>query len=143
MAALGDPLMFVASLPRPGGNITGVSAYNTEMEGKRIEILSELVPGITKIAGLYNMRNPVASAQWEALEDASKTLHLQTRLLDVRKSEDIPSAFDAATKNGIAAIAVGVDALTQQNRGMIADLALRRRIQFTVRESMSTREDLL
>jgi ABC-type uncharacterized transport system substrate-binding protein len=120
-----------------------MSAYNTEMEGKRIEILSELVPGITKIAGLYNMSNPVASAQWEALEDASKTLHLQTRLLDVRKSEDIPSAFDAATKNGIAAIAVGVDALTQQNRGIIADLALRRRIQFTVRESMSTREDLL
>ena len=52
-------------------------------------------------------------------------LHLQARLLDVRKSEDIPSAFDAATKDGVAAIAVGVDALTQENRDMIADLALR------------------
>src|SRR5215469_8701682 len=128
MAALGDPLMVVASLARPGGNITGMSGYNTEMEGKRVEILSELLPGITKIAGLYNMSNPVASPQWEALINASKILHLQARLLDVRKSEDIASAFDAATKDGVAAIAVGVDALTQANRDMIADLALRHRI---------------
>jgi putative ABC transport system substrate-binding protein len=128
MAALGDPLMVVASLARPGGNITGMSGYNTKMEEKRVEIMSELVPGITKIAGLYNMSNPVASPQWEALENASKILHLQARLLDVRNSEGIPSAFDAATKDGVAAIAVGVDALTQQNRDMIADLALRHRI---------------
>ena len=119
---------FVASLARPGGNITGMSGYNTEMEGKRVEILSELLPGITKIAGLYNMSNPVASSQWEALINASKILHLQARLLDVRKSEDIASAFDAATKDGVAAIAVGVDALTQANRDIIADLALRHRI---------------
>jgi len=128
MAALGDPLMVVASLARPGGHITGMSGYNTEMEGKRVEILSELLPDITKFAGLYNMINPVASPQREALINASKILHLQARLLDVRKSEDIASAFDAATKDGVAAIAVGVDALTQANRDMIADLALRHRI---------------
>ena len=128
MAALGEPLMVVSSLARPGGNITGMSGYNTEMEGKRVEILSELMPGITKIAGLYNMSNPVASPQWEALKNASEILHLHARLLDVRKSEDIASAFDAATKDGVGAIAVGIDALTQENRGMIADLALRHRI---------------
>ena len=128
MAALGDPLMVVASLARPGGNITGMSGYNTDMEGKRVEILTELMPGITKIAGLYNMSNPVAAPQWEALKKACEILHIQAHLLDIRKTEDLSPAFDAATTDGIAAIAVGVDALTQDKRDMIADLASRHRI---------------
>jgi hypothetical protein len=73
-----------------------MSGHNTEMEGKRVEILRDLLPDITKFAGLFNMSNPVASPQREALINASKILHLQARLLDVRKSEDIASAFDAA-----------------------------------------------
>src|SRR5258708_33379275 len=55
MAAMGDPLMVVASLANPGGNITGLSGYTTDLEGKRAEVLKELVPGAVRIAGIYNM----------------------------------------------------------------------------------------
>ena len=55
MAAMGDPLMVVASLANPGGNITGLSAYTTGLEEKRADVLKELVPGAVRIAGLYNM----------------------------------------------------------------------------------------
>jgi ABC-type uncharacterized transport system substrate-binding protein len=52
---MGDPLMVVASIANPGGNITGLSAYTTGLEGKRAEVVKELVPGAVRIAGLYNM----------------------------------------------------------------------------------------
>src|SRR5262249_15372892 len=64
MAAMGDPLMVVASLANPGGNITGLSGSSTDLEGKRAEVLKELVPGAVRIAGLYNMGNPVVPPLW-------------------------------------------------------------------------------
>jgi putative tryptophan/tyrosine transport system substrate-binding protein len=67
MAAMGEPLMVVSSLAHPGGNITGLSSYATDLEAKRAELIKELVPGATRIAGLYNMGNPVVPPQWEQL----------------------------------------------------------------------------
>jgi putative ABC transport system substrate-binding protein len=123
MAAMGDPLMVVASSANPGGNITGLSAYTTGLEEKRAELLKELVPGAVRIGGLYNMGNPVVPPLWNELETAARKLGLTPQLLDVRKVEDIAPAFADATSQHIDALIVSVDALTQKNRSFIAQLA--------------------
>jgi putative tryptophan/tyrosine transport system substrate-binding protein len=123
MAATGDPLMVVASLANPGGNITGLSGYTTGLEEKRAEVLKELVPGAVRIAGLYNMGNPVVPPLWNELQTASRKLGLTPQLLDVRKVEDIAPAFADATSQHVDVLIVSVDALTQKNRSFIAQLA--------------------
>ena len=95
MAAIGEPLMVVSSLARPGGNVTGLSGYSTDLEAKRVELLHELVPRAVRIAGLYNMGNPVVPPQWQQLDKTARSLGLQSKLLDVRTSEDISAAFGA------------------------------------------------
>ena len=123
MAAMGDPLMVVASLANPGGNITGLSGYTTGLEEKRAEVLKELVPGAVRIAGLYNMGNPVVPPLWNELQTAARKLGLMPQLLDIRKVEDIAPAFADATSQHVDVLIVSVDALTQKNRSFIAQLA--------------------
>ena len=128
MAAMGDPLMVVASLANPGGNITGLSGSSTDLEGKRAEVLKELVPGAVRIAGLYNMGNPVVPPEWKELQTAARKLGLTPQLLDIRKVEDIAPAFADATSQHADALIVGVDALTQKNRSFITQLAAGHRL---------------
>ena len=128
MAAMGDPLMVVASLANPGGNITGLSGYTTGLEGKRAEVLKELVPGAVRIAGLYNMGNPVVPPEWNELQTAARKLGLTPQLLDIRKVEDIAPAFADATSQHADALIVSVDALTQKNRSFITQLAAGHRL---------------
>ena len=123
MAAMGDPLMVVASLANPGGNITGLSGYTTGLEEKRAEVIKELVPGAVRIAGLYNMGNPVVPPLWNELQTATRKLGLMPQLLDIRKVEDIAPAFADATSQHADALIISVDALTQKNRSFIAQLA--------------------
>ena len=128
MAAMGDPLMVVSSLARPGGNITGLSGYTTDLEAKRAQLIKDLVPGAVQVAGLYNMGNPVAPPQWNQLQMAARKLGIELQLLDIRKTEDIAPAFDAATAQRVDALVVGIDALTQENRTLIARLAADHRL---------------
>jgi putative ABC transport system substrate-binding protein len=128
MAAVGEPLMVVASLARPGGNITGLSGYSTDLEAKRAQLIKELVSGAVRIAGLYNMGNPVVPPQWNQLQTAAQKLGIEPQLLDVRKPEDIAPAFNAASGQHADALMVGVDALTQENRTLIAKLAADHRL---------------
>src|SRR5205823_12484595 len=78
MAAIGEPLGVgvVASLARPGGNVTGFSAFVTELSGKRVELLKETFPSIARVGFLLNMGNPVSPPQWEATLSVAKTLGL-------------------------------------------------------------------
>jgi putative tryptophan/tyrosine transport system substrate-binding protein len=128
MAAMGEPLMVVSSLAHPGGNITGLSGYSTDLEAKRFELVKEIVPGAARIAGLYNMGNAVVPPQWLELQRAAQAMGVQSQLLDVRKMEDIAPAFDAASREHADGLMVGVDALTQANRKLIAELAQGHRI---------------
>lgn len=128
MAAMGEPLMVVASLAHPGGNVTGLSGYSTDLEAKRFEVLKELIPSASQIDGLYNMGNAVTPPQWQELQRAAHRLGVKSTLLDVRKAEDIVPAFDVASREHANGILVGVDALTQNNRKLIAELALRNRL---------------
>jgi putative ABC transport system substrate-binding protein len=128
MAAMGEPLMVVASLAHPGGNITGLSGYTTDLEAKRAEVIKELVPGVVRIAGLYDMGNPVVPPQWNELQTAARKLGMEPQLLDIRKAEDIAPAFDDASRQHAGAMMVSVDALTQENRRLIAELAANHRL---------------
>src|SRR5262250_2211145 len=76
MAAIGEPLGVgvVASLAHPGGNVTGLSAFVTELAGKRVELIKEAFPSVVRIAFMQNMGNPVAPPQWEATAAAAKAL---------------------------------------------------------------------
>jgi putative ABC transport system substrate-binding protein len=127
-AAMGEPLMVVSSLAHPGGNITGLSGFATDLEAKRAEVIKELVPNSARIAGLYNMGNPVVPPQWDQLQAAARKLGLVPQLLDVRKREEIAPAFDAASDQHADAVTVSVDALTQEYRKLIAELAAKHRL---------------
>src|SRR5262245_64786213 len=84
MAAIGEPLDtgVVASLARPGGNVTGLSSFVTELVGKRVELFKEAMPSVTRIGFLNNMSNPVIPPQWEETKKAARSLGIATELLD-------------------------------------------------------------
>jgi putative ABC transport system substrate-binding protein len=130
ITGVGDPVGqgLVASLARPGTNVTGLSAAVTEIYPKRVQLLKELVPKASRIGGLFNMGNPALPAQWRAVEKAARALAIEPQLLDVRKVEDLEPAFDAATRQRADALVVGIDTLTQANQRLIVDLAARRRL---------------
>jgi putative tryptophan/tyrosine transport system substrate-binding protein len=130
MAGSGDPVGtgIVSSLARPGGNITGLSALNIETYGKRVEILRELVPQLERIAGLFNMNNPVLQPQWAETQRAAQSLGLESRLLDVREAADLEGAFQTAKKERVGALVVALDSLTQANQIRIVQLAATHRL---------------
>jgi putative ABC transport system substrate-binding protein len=130
MASSGDPVAsgVVAGLAHPGGTLTGLSANATEIEGKRLELLRQLLPGASRIAGLFNMGNPVAPPQWKELEIAGRSLSLRVQLLDARKPEDLPGVFNEAITQRAEAVAIGLDTLFQANRELIVELAAKHRL---------------
>jgi putative ABC transport system substrate-binding protein len=130
MAAIGEPLGtgVVASLARPGGNVTGLSGFVTELAGKRVELLKELRPGNPIAAFFSNMTNPVVPPQWEETRKAAQALGIDVSLLDVRSRDDIPAAFETAVARGVEALLVGIEAVVQANRQLIADLAAKHRL---------------
>lgn len=128
MATMGDPRALVASFARPGGNITGVTTFTTELTAKRLELLKELAPNLTRVAMLHNMGNPAAPPEWEEMQRAARTLGLQTELLDVRTSNDLDVAFSHAIQRHVDALVVGADGLTQVHQRLIVDSAARYRL---------------
>ena len=127
---IGDPVGqgVVASLARPGGNVTGLSALVTEIYAKRVELLRELVPGAARFAALFNMSNPSIPPAWKEVEMAARSLAIQPQRLDVRKPEDLGPAFDRAIRERADGLVVGLDTLTQANQRLIVDLAAKHRL---------------
>ncbi len=130
MAAIGEPLGtgVVASLARPGGNVTGLSGFVTELAGKRVELLKELRPETSIAAFFSNMANPVVPPQWEVTRKSAQALGIEVSLLDVRSTDDIPAAFETAVARRVEALLFGIEAVVQANRQLIADLAARHRL---------------
>jgi ABC-type uncharacterized transport system substrate-binding protein len=125
---MGDPHAIVASFARPGGNITGVTTFSTELTGKRIELLKELVPRLSRVALLHNMGNPAAPPEWEETKTAARSLGLQAELLDVRSQDDLGRAFELAVRHHVDALLIGADGLTQMHQQTIVDLVARNRL---------------
>ena len=128
MASVGEPLLIVDSLARPGGNVTGLSAFVTVMTSKRLELTRELVPRLSRIGLFHNMSNPVAPPQWEETKTAAQSWGIEAELLDVRSGEDVGRAFDRAEERRVDALLVGLDGLIQTHRQMIASLAAQNRL---------------
>ncbi len=128
MAAIGEPLLVITSLARPGGNITGLSAFVTDLQAKRVDLLNNTFPDLRRIAALLNMGNPNSPPQWKQIEAAANLLGLQSQLLGVRQRADFEVAFDKAAAQRAEAIIVGIDVLTQMNAALIATLASKHRM---------------
>jgi putative tryptophan/tyrosine transport system substrate-binding protein len=128
MATMGDPHAIVASFAHPGGNITGVTTFSTELTGKRIELLKELVPRLSRVALLHNMGNPAAPPEWEETKTAARVLGLKAELLDVRNEGDLGRAFELAVRRRVDALVIGADGLTQMHQQTIVDFVVRNRL---------------
>jgi putative ABC transport system substrate-binding protein len=128
-AAAGDPVGtgLVASLARPGGNVSGLSSQTAETAGKRLELLREIVPGLRRLAILANVSNPLAVLDMREVQGAARTLGLEVITSEIRRGEDIVPVFEAL--NGREeALYVVFDALVNTHRIRINTLALAARL---------------
>ena len=130
MAASGNPVDagLIASLARPGGNVTGLSAQMADAYEKRLELLKELLPHLKRIAALCNMSNPAIPSEWKVVEASARSLGVEPQLLDVRRSEELGRAFDAAAEQRADALVVWLDGLLLANRQPIIERAAKQRL---------------
>jgi ABC-type uncharacterized transport system substrate-binding protein len=128
-ATAGDPVGtgVVASLARPGGNVTGLSLQQTDLAGKRLELLREVVPGLGRVAIMGNVGNPYTVLELGEVQVAAGTLGLEVATLEIRRAQDIAPAFDAL-KSRADALYVCTDALANTNRIRINILAVGARL---------------
>jgi putative ABC transport system substrate-binding protein len=128
-ALAADPVTtgLVASLARPGGNVTGFSIQSSELSGKRLELLREFVPSLHTLAILANVGSPGAVLEMGEAEAAARTVGVNVVRLEIRRAEDITPAFEAL-KGRADALYVGVDPLVNANRVRISTLALGSRL---------------
>ena len=122
-----DPVAagIVGSLSRPGGNLTGITSLNVEMEPKRLELLHELVPTATVIAALVNPAGPNAETQSTSLQAASRTLGVQLQVLHASTEAEIDPAFASAAQRGAGALLICADPLFVSRSAELAALAAR------------------
>jgi len=128
-AAAGDPVAsgLVASLARPGGNITGLSVQQTDVAAKRLELLREVVPGLSRLAILANLGSPAAVLEMRDVQATARTLGLEVITLEIQRGEDIASAFKALQSRADA-LYVAIDPLVNTHRIRINTLALATRL---------------
>src|SRR4051812_38985064 len=130
MAASGDPvgLGLVASLARPGGNVTGPSMMNTELIGKRMQLLKEVVPGLARVAVLTNSVNPIHALFWHESVPAAHELGLELQPVEVSAPEDLEVAVAAAARGNAGALIAFDDALTYNYRTRVVALVAASRL---------------
>jgi putative ABC transport system substrate-binding protein len=126
----GDPvaLGLVESLARPGGNVTGLSTMTFELAGKRLELLKQIVPKLSRVAVLWNPQGAVPMLQWKETQHAARQLGVQLHSLEVRTLNDLDKAFEGAIRARVGALFVMPDPLIIANLKRIADLAAKSRL---------------
>ena len=139
LAAAGDPVGtgLVASLAKPGGNVTGLSNLSRDLTAKRLQVLKEIVPGLSRVAVLWNAANIVSALHIPEVEAAARTLGLQVQSLEVRGPEDVENTLlerkllPAAISGGAGALFLVDDPLVMAYRMRIADFAVQNRLPAT------------
>jgi putative ABC transport system substrate-binding protein len=128
-ATAGDPVGsgLVASLARPGGNVTGLATLANELAGKRLELLREVVPDLRRLAIMGNVGNPFTVLELGEVQAAARTLGLEVATLEIRRAQDLAPAFEAL-KSRADALYVCTDALANTNRIRINIAALGERL---------------
>jgi putative ABC transport system substrate-binding protein len=130
VANVGDPIAagVVDSLARPGGNITGQSFFAPQLDAKRIELIKELMPQLTRAAVLLNPDNPGTGLDVKAMETTAQSLKLELEQFPVRGPSEFEGAFERMERGHILAVATGDDSMLIANLGAIASLATRHRL---------------
>jgi putative ABC transport system substrate-binding protein len=129
MAGGGDPvrLGLAASLARPGGNVTGLSTLSPALSGKRLELLREATPAISRVGIVSNSTNPSGVDQLRETQEAGRTLGLETIVLDVRGPEGLEGLFETATRERAEALCVLAIGLTATEYEQLAEFATQNR----------------
>ena len=139
MSSGGDPVAIglVASLARPGGNVTGLATISPELSGKRLELLKQVVPSLRRVAVLWNPENPAHGPGLRAAESAARTLGLELQLLAFRLQEDFGAAFRAAKRANAGALIALDDPVTFNERKVLVSQASTTRlpVMYGFRES--------
>jgi putative ABC transport system substrate-binding protein len=131
MVGVSDPVAsgLVSSLPRPGGNVTGTSGMFSEAAGKRLQLLKELIPGLQRVAVLWNPANRVFQMQMiQETEAAARPLGIHLRMFEARDSESIERAFAAISKERVSGLNVLPDPTLAGHGSRIAALAAKARL---------------
>jgi len=118
----------VASLARPGGNITGLTVLAVELSGKRVELLKEAAPNITRVAFLWNSANPAQAPQRREAQAAAQALGLHLQSLDVRSSNDFDTAFEATLRERAQALIASPEPLINTHLKRIVEFAAKNRL---------------
>ena len=124
-----DPVRsgFVAGLPRPGGNITGLTNLTSELVGKRLELLKEVIPQLSRVAVLWTPSHP-ASATWRRTEVAAQSLGVQLQAAEVRDRDDLEPAFAAIKRERAEALFMIRSPIVNDLTKRIANLAAKSRL---------------
>ena len=125
-----DPIAsgLVDSLARPGRNIMDFTSISAVMTGKRLELLKETIPDLTRIAVLWNPQNSASAEQWKASQQSSRQLNLRLHSMEVSSVDQFDRTFEEAIKARSAALAVTQDTVLASNRNRINELAARNRL---------------
>jgi putative ABC transport system substrate-binding protein len=125
-----DPVAsgLIDSLPRPGGNITGVASIDSVLAGKRLELLKETIPDLSRVAVLWNPQDRGSTQQWNESQLSARELGLQLHSMEVSSTDKFEGAFKEAVKQVSAALAVTQHPLAASNRNRIVDLAAKNRL---------------
>ena len=126
MAPVGDPVRYgiVTNLAHPGGNITGVMLYRSELGGKRVEVLKEVLPAIARLGALGNAANPATRFWWEETQLAAQALGLEPALFTVQEPNELTAAFATMRRNGADAVVVETDGMLISAQRQITTLAI-------------------
>jgi putative tryptophan/tyrosine transport system substrate-binding protein len=137
MAVIGDAVGtgLVASLARPGGNITGMTSISSEMYGKRLELIKEISPKLSRVAILSSEVSPATEIAMNEIRVTANALDVQLQTVRVRGPNDLQSVFDASTKAGADAVIILQGSLTSSYRKRIVELATKSRLLAMYHES--------
>jgi putative ABC transport system substrate-binding protein len=126
----GDPVGtgIVANLARPGGNVTGFSLMGPGLSAKRLELLKEAVPKLSRATLLANLSDPIAEPQVKEIEHAAQSLGVSLRVRDVRKPDDLATAFAATTRDGDQGILTTIESIFLAQRSRVVQLAAQHRL---------------
>jgi putative tryptophan/tyrosine transport system substrate-binding protein len=136
MVTSGDPVGFgfVASLARPGGNITGWSTFSPELSAKRLELLKEILPRTQRVAVLFNPDNSINDRNLPVMEQTAKLLNMGLQRFEVRGAEEFKNAFAAMTKQRVDSVALPEDDFLNANQKQIVEFAAKHRLPSIGRE---------
>jgi len=130
MVAVGDPVGtgLIASLAKPGGNLTGLSILAPELSGKRLELLREVVPKLSRVAAILNPTNPTYRTELQEIQDAGKTLSVQIKPVEVSNLTMLQDGFAALSRDRVRGLLIFTDAILYSMRSRIVDYAAKQRL---------------